>query len=81
MSKTDSRSRTPWDVFDEGDLEVLANLRDFVQEQHRKRYDRIAFHVSVWSDALDATGDPLFARDPEVEAEYKRRLALYRDEK
>jgi hypothetical protein len=56
--------RTPWTIMTEGDLEALANMKAFLDEQQRERDEYLAFLRSVWDDALDATNHPLFARDP-----------------
>jgi len=49
-----------WLTFTDEDLEFLANLKVFLDEEERKKAAELAFHKSVWDAALDATGDPIF---------------------
>jgi hypothetical protein len=50
--------RTDWDNFTEGDLEVLANLSQFLEEEREREKEAARAVRRIWDEALDMANNP-----------------------
>jgi hypothetical protein len=59
---------TDWDVITEGDLALLGNLKQFLDEQKAKEKARLRALRAIWDEALDKTNNPeLFGYNVPIE--------------
>lgn len=68
MQNSDDTERTEWDVMTEGDLAVLANLKQFLDEQKAREKEKIRELRRIWDAAFDQANDPeLFGYNVPIE--------------